>query len=212
MSRNIYHITHIDNLKSILEHGGLISNNKLIEEQINYLDIAHERIQGRRSKISIPCGNGGLLHDYIPFYFAPRSPMLYAIHKGKVKGYSDGQKSIIYLVVTIQAIQNSGLAFVFTDGHAIMINTEFFDNLNNLDDVIDWELMKSKYWHNNIDNPNRKWRRQAEFLIHEFCPWKLIRGIGVIDDIMKSQVEEILKTFNSQTPVKVKSEWYYRDD
>lgn len=73
----IYHITHIDNLTSILNLGGLMANSRLRRQRINYLDIAHERIQDRRARTSVPCGAGGVLHDYVPFYFAPRSPMLF---------------------------------------------------------------------------------------------------------------------------------------
>jgi hypothetical protein len=56
------------------------------------ISIAYEGIQQRRSEIEIPIPPYGILHDYIPFYFAPRSPMLYAIHKGMILGYSVDRK------------------------------------------------------------------------------------------------------------------------
>jgi hypothetical protein len=58
--------------------------------------------------------------------------------------------------------------------------SDFYDDLAALEFVIDWELMKSKFWFDREDDPNRKCRRQAEFLIHQFCPWTLIEEIGVI--------------------------------
>ncbi|WP_292802175.1 DUF4433 domain-containing protein, partial [Nostoc sp. NMS7] len=182
----IYHITHIDNLPSILKSGGLIANSRLRQRQTNYLDIAHENIQDRRARTEVPCGAGGYLHDYVPFYFAPRSPMLYAIHKQNVDGYSGGQKPIIHLVSQIEAIENSEIAFAFTDGHGIMDYTDFYDDLYALSHVIDWELMESKYWFDTPDDPNRKCKRQAEFLIHEFCHWNLIKEIGVINLTMQT--------------------------
>jgi ssDNA thymidine ADP-ribosyltransferase, DarT len=69
--------------------------------------------------------------------------------------------------------------------------------------------MESRYWFNTSDDPNRKCRRQAEFLLHEFCPWNLIKEIGVINLTMQTQVREILQKFNIQTPIKVYSNWYY---
>ena len=209
MPTSIYHITHIDNLPSILKSGGLIANSRLRQRQTNYLDIAHENIQDRRARTEVPCGTGGYLHDYVPFYFAPRSPMLYAIHKQNVDGYSGGQKPIIHLVSQIEAIENSEIAFVFTDGHGIMVYTDFYDDLYALNHVIDWELMESKYWFDTPDDPNRKCKRQAEFLVHEFCHWNLITEIGVINLTIQTQVREILQRFNIQTPINVYSNWYY---
>ncbi len=170
MPTPIYHITHINNLPSILQSGGLMANSRLRQQQINYLDIAHEHIQDKRARKSVTCGSGGFLHDYVPFYFAPRSPMLYAIHKGKVKSYAQGQNPVIHLVSEAETIEDLSLAFAFTDGHAVMAYADFYDDFAALEFVIDWELMKSRYWFDTPEDPNRKYRRQAEFLLHQFCP------------------------------------------
>ena len=209
MSTLIYHITHINNLTSILTSGGLIANSRLKTQQTNYLDIAHRQIQDRRATTKVPCSTGGYLHDYVPFYFAPRSPMLYAIHKQNVATYSGGQQPIIHLVSEAYTIKNSRLNFAFTDGHAIMAYSEFYDNLSDLESVIDWQLMKSQYWFDTEDDPNRKCRRQAEFLVHEICPWNLIQQIGVINHTIAQQVQQILTNFNLQTPVNIYPRWYY---
>ncbi|MBD2442985.1 DUF4433 domain-containing protein [Dolichospermum sp. FACHB-1091] len=209
MSTPIYHITHIDNLTSIITSGGLIANSRLKIQQTNYLDIAHGHIQDRRDTTKVPCSAGGYLHDYVPFYFAPRSPMLYAIHKQNVDSYSGGQQPIIHLVSEAYTINSLKLKFAFTDGHAIMAYSEFYDDMSDLQSVIDWELMKSKYWANTPDDPNRKWRRQAEFLVYENCPWSLIQEIGVINKTIAEQVQLILTAFNIQIPVNIYQNWYY---
>jgi hypothetical protein len=209
MPTRIYHITHINNLPSILNSGGLIANSRLRRERINYLDIAHESIQDRRARTRVPCGAGGVLHDYVPFYFAPRSPMLYAINKGKVEGYAEGQNPVIHLVAQAEAIDASDLAFAFTDGHAVMAYADFYDDLEALEFVIDWELMESNYWFDKEEDPNRKCRRQAEFLVHQFCPWRLITEIGVINTTIQAQVQRILQNVNYQLPVRVYPNWYY---
>ncbi|QNE20014.1 DUF4433 domain-containing protein [Kribbella qitaiheensis] len=36
----------------------------------------------------------------MPFYYAPRSPMMHNIHKGKVPSYQDGCERLIYLATT----------------------------------------------------------------------------------------------------------------
>lgn len=209
MPTSIYHITHIDNLSSILDSSGLIANRMLRRQQINYSDIAHERIQDRRARTCVPCGASGVLHDYVPFYFAPRSPMLYAIHRGNVEGYTQGQNPVIHIVAEAEEIQAQGLAFAFSDGHAVMAYADFYDELEALEFVIDWELMHSKYWSDNPEDPNRKFRRQAEFLVHQFCPWTLITEIGVVNNTIQARVLQILQNFKQQTPVRVYPDWYY---
>ncbi|MGL5832427.1 MAG: type II toxin-antitoxin system toxin DNA ADP-ribosyl transferase DarT [Waterburya sp.] len=182
---------------------------KCPQQQANYTDIAYQTIQDTRARKQVPCGAGGVLHDYVPFYFAPRSPMLRAIYKGYVQGYQDGQNLIIHLVVEIEAIANLNLAFAYTDGHAIMDYSDFYDNLDQLDSVIDWGLMRSKYWFDTNEDPNRKCRRQAEFLIHQFCPWTLVKEIGVINNDIKMKVEKILQNYTHQPSVKIYHQWYH---
>lgn len=208
MPTPIYHITHINNLTSILNSGGLIANGVLQRQRIYYVDIAHESIQGRRSRTLVPCGAGGVLHDYVPFYFAPRSPMLFTIHKGNVEGYEQGQELVIYLVSTAESIGAAALNFAFTDGHGIMNYTQFFDNLNDLN-KIDWTIMREQYWRDTTDDNDRKRRRQAEFLVHQFCPWTLITEIGVINSTIQAQVRQILQNYNHQPTVTVYGNWYY---
>jgi hypothetical protein len=209
MPTRIYHITHINNLPSILRLSGLVANSRLRQERINYLDIAHERIQDRRARTCVPSGAGGVLHDYVPFYFAPRSPMLYTIHKGNVEGYDQGQNPVIHLVSEAEAVEAEGLAFAFTDGHAVMEFSEFYEILYALGSVIDWDIMKDTYWADTPEDGDRKRRRQAEFLVHQFCPWTLITEIGVINTTIQAQVQRILQNVNYQPPVRVYPNWYY---
>ncbi len=208
MPTSIYHITHTRNLKSIFQSGGLIANSRLRQRQIKYQDIAHGHIQDRRGLTRVPCAAHGCLHDYVPFYFAPRSPMLYAIHKGNVEDYAEGQNPVIYLVYEAETIVANKLVFTFTDGHAVIAYSEFYDDLQRLD-MIDWEIMSADFWGNTQEDGDRKRRRQAEFLVHQFCPLTLIKEIGVVNNTLQKQVREILQDFNYQIPIRVYSNWYY---
>lgn len=209
MPTPIYHFTNIKNLPSILQRKGLIANSILRQNQIDYCDIAHAHIQDRRARKQVDCGVGGYLHDYVPFYFAPRSPMLYAISKGNVEGYQGGQDSVIYLVSEAEIIANNNLNFVFTDGHAVMVLSEFYENIQDLESKIDWDIMKAVYWNNNDRDNDRTRRRQAEFLVHQSCPWELIQEVGVKNHTVQLQVQQILQNFNLQIPIQVYSGWYY---
>lgn len=208
MSLPLYHITHIDNLPSILQSHGLLANSRLQRKQIQVRDISYKRIQGRRANTRVPCGAGGVLHDYVPFYFAPRSPMLYTIHQGNVPNYQGGQAAVLHLVTTVEAIEEADLGFVFTDGHAAMAYADFYDDLDALE-MVDWDVMKLRYWHDTEDDPNRKCKRQAEFLVHRFLPWDLIQEIGVMSQLVQRRVLQVLQQMDDTTPVTVYSDWYY---
>lgn len=168
----IYHITHIRNLPGILREGGLWCDSESEQRGLAEVSIAHRHIKERRAQKPVPCAACGTLADYVPFYLAPRSPMLYAIHKGNVQTYTEGQKPILHLVSSAEVVQEAGLAFTFTDGHAEMDISTFFTDLNDLE-KIDWDIMQSRYWYDTLKDGDRKRRRQAEFLVHSFFPWHL---------------------------------------
>lgn len=185
MPTEIYHITHIDNLPSILEQGCLLANSQLQKSDIQYRDVAYGHIQDRRSRKPVPCCVGGTLHNYVPFYFAPRSPMLYAIHTGSTAQYQGGQQTILHLATSVETIASQNLNFAFTDGHATKAFTRFYDTLTDLPEAIDWKVVRSWSWKDTNEDMDRKRRKQAEFLVHRAVPWHLINSIGVINPTMQ---------------------------
>jgi len=206
----IYRFVHVANLYVCLQRGGLHAPNHTPSDGLRYKTIHNVDIQRQRRVTRIPCGPGGVIHDYVAFYFGPRSPMLYQLHTGRVDGYSEGQEPLVYLVSTAQAIQKSNAGFVFSDGHGIARFTTWFDDLKDLDKV-DWDTVYANYWRDDIDDMDRQRRKQAEFMVHQFCKWELIHEIGVINDRMMKKVNDILNRFQSHPHphVLVRREWYY---
>lgn len=204
----IYRIVHINNLGRIVDAEGLVCENRRPFFEEDFHSIAHRNIQQRRHHTSVPCGPGGTIHDYVPWYFGTRSPMLYANHRGNVPTNTDGQQAIIYLVSTVEAVVAAGLPFVFTDGHAIMFNSVFYDDLARLDQI-DWPLMSAQYWHDTDDDPDRSRRKQAEFLVHSAFPWSLVHEIGVYDEGRLQEVRSSLQGRTHQPTVRLKRAWYF---
>ena len=192
----------------MITSGGIYSNNTLQERQINATSIAYAGIQSKRSDTRVPCGPGGVLHDYVPFHFCPRSPMLFANHHGRVQGYQRGQSEIVHLVSNVKQVQDLGQGCVFTDGHATMKFTHFYDDTDDLD-KLDWEVIGSKIWNDTDVAPDRKRKKQAEFLVRSFFPWHLVLGIGVYGESQYEEVVRILAEAGTQTKVKVTPQWYY---
>ena len=116
---------------------------------------------------------GGNLHNYVPFYFASRSPTLYYLHKQKLN-----QEDIIFFMSNIKSIIDNELPFVFTDAHAIRRLSNFYTDLSDLNNV-DWNVMKSDYWNDTNEDMSRKARRQAEFLVQHHVPLSACIGFAV---------------------------------
>lgn len=196
------------NLPRIIRAGGLKCYNHMCVGGDTYENIAHENIQDKRARKDVPKGLGGKLHDYVPFYFGPRSPMLNAISHGRVEGHEEGQEPVVHLVTTFDRIQAAGLPFVFTDGHAVMDFATFYDDPADFVNV-DWPLMQATYWNDINSDPNRSFRRQAEFLIHGFFPWELFVGIGVMNNTIKEQTEQAILEAAHKPTVVVRHNFYY---
>lgn len=202
----IYHITQMSNLQGIIAAGGLVCDRGA--QQVAHVRIGHQHIKDRRMHRQVPLAPGGTLGDYVPFYFAPRSPMLYAIHNAQVEGYAGGQSQVMHLVSTVEAAEEAGLAWVFTDGHAEIQFSAYFDDLSHLNKV-DWAVMRARYWNDTNDDPDRKRRRQAEFLVHNFFPWEQVSHIGVYDTQTERSVKRALGNSQHKPTVAVERNWYY---
>ena len=206
----IYRIIHIDNLPIYLQRNGGHAPNNTPNDGLIYKTIHNTDIQQKRQITPILCGPGGTIHDYVSFYFGPRSPMLFQLHTGWVPNYSEGQEPIIYLVSNAQAVHDSEAGYVFSDGHGIIALTNWFDDPDDLNQV-DWNTVNLRYWADDVDDMDRKRRKQAEFLVHEFCDWSLIETLAVINKKMRTRVEEIMDGFSRNVcrEVVIKRNWYY---
>jgi hypothetical protein len=204
----IFHITSIRNLPNILQDGGLWCDQIVMQRNLAYVSIAHQHIKNRRAHKLVTCGPGGTVADYVPFYFAPRSPMLYVIYRGGVEGYQGGQSPILHLVSSVESVRAIELPFVFTDGHAVMDISQFYTDLKDLNKV-DWQIMQEKYWNDTLQDGDRKRRRQAEFLVPQFFPLDLIAMIGVFNKSVAQQVTSLLQPLAKKPIVQVEPTWYY---
>jgi hypothetical protein len=207
MSILIYHMTHIQNLPSIINAGVLYCDKRA--QAIKARSIAYVNFKEKRRVKPVPVPPGGVIADYVPFYFAPCSPMLFAIHMGYVDA-SLTQSEIVYLTTTIEAIVDAGKPFVFTDCHPLSPVAHFANDLNQLNRYVDWNVMQSAYWYDTAEYPHRKSRRQAEFLVHHAVEWTLVQEIGVYDQARLQQVNEFLAHASYKPRVSVQRGWYYR--
>lgn len=202
---SLYHLTHIQNLEGIIA-SGLLCDKKA--QGRSPRSIAYGHLKAKRQNCRVPLAPGGVVADYAPFHFAPCSPMLYAIFKGYVPN-APGQSQIVYLVTTVGQVLERGLPCVFTDRHPLSPSVRFYNNPDLLPQVIRWDIMRSEYWHDTWEIPNRKSLRQAEFLVHDYLPWECVVMIGVYDSSMLQHVQSLLQNAPHKPVVQVCRRWYY---
>jgi len=169
----IYHITHLDNLPQIIESGVLWSDAKRIELELNCEIVGMHVIKKRRlEKLNVTCHPHTIVGEYVPFYFCPRSIMLYILHMGNHPdlSYTGGQNPIVHLEADLRETVSWADAhqrpWAFSDCNAGVCYTNFWASLNYLD-KINWAAVEADDFHDTIIKDGK----QAEFLIHKSFPW-----------------------------------------
>jgi hypothetical protein len=105
---------------------------------------------------------------------------------------------------TVKWADKVGCQWAFTDRNAGSSYSSFFKNLRQLDEI-NWDAVQE----NDFRSPIIKEGKQAEFLIHEHFPWKLVEQIGVIDQSTKQRVEDIIRSASYRPEVSVERSWYF---
>src|SRR5262245_43359662 len=102
----IYHITHVDNLPSIIAEGGLHSDATMIARAGPVNAIGMSNIKARRLALPVACHPTDKVGEYVPFYFCPRSIMLFVIHRANHPDLSfrGGQQPIVHLEADLNAV------------------------------------------------------------------------------------------------------------
>lgn len=205
----LFHFTHRLNLPSVIAYG-LRSDSAVRADGSLAVEVGEDRIKEQRRRRGVPMGPGGVVADYVPFYFAARSPMLYAISRGNVPAYQDGQNPLVYLVTDLDRLQKVGCRFVFTDRNAYYQTATYAEDPAELDQLVDWELMEATMWNNTAAEPDRMERRMAELLVHESVPFSAVLAVGVRSAAIASAsaVAEVLGTLDDPPPVLVRPKWY----
>lgn len=203
----IYHICHVDRLASIVA-GGLLSDAEVQRLAPPGTIIGMGNIKQRRlTELTLDSHPGLYVGQCAPFYFCPRSVMLYLIHRRNPElAYKGGQEPIVHLEAdlfdAVAWAQANGRRWAFTLSNA---GSYYFEDRADLAQLgeIDWNAVASTQW------PAVKERKQAEFLIEHSFPWHLIQRIGVYSAAINTQVAHALPVGGHRPPVAVLPAWYY---
>lgn len=208
MATPIYHFTHIDNLQGILADGELVCDRTRIAREMTTRNIAYGSLKRDRLNTVVEVPPGGTLGDYVPFYFGTRSPMMLTYQSGNVTGQKEDLDELVYLASTAERVADSGIPFAFTDGHPVKEPKAFFNDLTHLGEV-DLPLMKQRNWFDTDAYPDRKRKRQAEFLVWKTMPWSLILALGARTASVRAEVERLVQTQDHIPRCLHRPDWYY---
>ena len=204
----VLHFTRVEHLPTLIGRG-LLSDSQARAEHIIQHEIGHHDIKRRRRERGVPVPPGGVVADYVPFYFAPRSPMLYVIDQGSVPGYSDGCDRIVYLRSSLELLEQSCAPVLVTDRNAVKAYAEFRPFIAGVDDFVDWGLMRARMWNDTEDYPDRKERRMAEALVRGVVPWEAITEVSAWSREVAAEAQRAIAVAGAATPVTVRRDWYF---
>ena len=150
----------------------------------------------------------------VPFYFCPRSVMLYLLHMGNHPNvtWRGGQDPIVHLVArmtdAVAWAEGEGLRWAFTLSNAALSYCEDHADMAALN-KIDWKAVQTNRWGGpNVDSQIKD-KKQAEFLMEDRFPWELVRCIGVRSTPVGQRVAGLMVGRNHQPTVKISPSWYY---
>lgn len=206
----IYHIVHVDKLRAISSDGFLFSDAVIAQHPPVGTVIGMNNIKARRLNELVLTSHPGLyVGQCVPFYFCPRSVMLYLIYRRNPElAYQGGQVSIVHLVADLNAVvawaQANQRRWAFTLSNA---GSYYFEDRCDLAQLgeINWNAVQTNQW---SGSPTKE-QKQAEFLLDRQFPWHLIEQIGVFNQSTGQLAGHAIKDAVHRPPVHIQTAWYY---
>ena len=205
----IYHIVHVDNLASICGDGCLWSDSVMVQRQGGTV-IGMGSIKQRRLTLPVSCHPQTFVGEYVPFYFCPRSIMLFVIHCANHPelAYRGGQQPIIHLQAdlsqVVQWAEANGRRWEFSLSNAGAVYTQFRSELAQLDEI-NWDAVAAR----DFRPADVKEAKQAEFLVQQSFPWHLVERIGVHSQGIAQRVYAAMNGAGHRPSVEIRREWYF---
>jgi hypothetical protein len=148
----ICHITDVENLPGILAGGGLRSDAAMAQHKPAVIGYEHIK-QRRMTEIRVDCCGGRFVGEFVPFYFCPRSPMLFTVNRGNTGRPAGSQRTIVHLVSTLATGISQNRPWAISDGNAGAFHAAFSADLAALAGL-GWAAIRATQWQGRT-NKNR---------------------------------------------------------
>lgn len=176
--KQLFYITHINNLPSILQQG-ILSHNIIEKQKINFTKIYDEEIVSKRKDIRIT--NNKSLWEYANLYFQSRNPMLYRVV------HEQSAEKIAVLAVDWHVVKLPGV--FITNGNAANFETDIITSGQDYWKIFTQlkNVFNSEFW-NAEDGSKRK--VMAECLIPDKISPNYIKEIYVVNDKVAGEIKQ----------------------
>lgn len=202
----VFRVTHVQNVEWILAHGLHSSASDVLDP--NFWRIGNEDLIRKRPSRQIPIAPGGNLGDYVPFYFTPRSPMLYNIKTGWNGVPMVPMPDIVIIVTSLPRLTQRAVPFVFADRHAYMVAARFSSDLEELD-RIDWDILQRSDFANDPNDPGKLERYQAEALVHRRLPVDELEEITCCTDSRTAELRQLAADAGVDIGIETRRECFF---
>lgn len=225
---HIFRMTHIKNIDTFLADGFLYAPN--FQNQSQY-SVSYDQINQFRGRIHLP--NGRNLHDYVPFYFSPLTPMAYTISQGNLSLMDPNNTNlgrvtnddIVFIGLNIDNVYRHGYLYQVSNTACNNFAFAVFDTIHQAN--INWNLFNQDPYKASIPNvgydgacqyfqdrdsepyQNRRAVRGAEFLIADQVNVNHIDFLVVKNDTICTALRQKLANYSLQIPVYVEPDCYY---
>ena len=134
--------------------------------------------------------------------------MMFSIKTGYNNVIKRSNAEIVILASSLHKLREVGTPFVFTNGHAYLQETDYFDDLSDLN-RIDWELLRKRDFKRDPDDPGKVNRYQAEALAFRHVPVAGLLGIACYDETVRQRIESAVQSRDLSIRVKTIRDWYF---
>jgi ssDNA thymidine ADP-ribosyltransferase, DarT len=201
----IFRITHRNNLPWILDHGLHCASSGIHDP--SFTAIGKPDLIERRHRKPVPEPPGGTLADYVPFYFAPKTPMLYNIRTGQGVR-QQANTDIVFLVSSLEKLTQHGVQFLFTDYHAVTDLARFSGSLSDLVGL-PWSDLCAANFKRDPDDPGRFERYQAEALAFRHVPLDALLAVACYSDDVQAWLKREIEGRRLTVRTVVRTGWYF---
>ena len=141
----LYYITHIDNLQSILEKG-ILSHARSAQLKLEYTSIYNEEVVSIRRNKTTPDGKS--LWHYANLYFQPRNPMMYSIVNTRDK------ENLVVISISNKVLHEYDV--LVTDGNAANAPTQFYSRSDGLKILKhQWNTIRNDWWNEDVGSKRK---------------------------------------------------------
>jgi hypothetical protein len=228
VARFVFRQFHHTDIGTFLADGEIRSKNHVPPQTCHQTSYPNLVTLRGTSAFSLP--GGGVVNDYVPFYFSPITAFSFTINRGNVdvispSGVNLGKSSAAqraFFVFSIEKLANAGLYICFSD---VALNSlapipTVLDDLSKLPTHVAWDLFDESpkggsipeieytgtcTWFHSRPTPAhhqlRSTKRMAEFLVRDAVPLGLAECIVVENDQVAAQIGAAIAASGSNIPV-----------